>query len=301
MPETIPNPMLLFNNHFVGHRRSYPYATRLAIAADLQYDGYEFHPIEPDDDAVWHEAQSAFESSGLQHCGMYVVAGGAGDDEVASLDAEIERVRRIIERLATWRIKPFLNLSIKSNPNPRSMKYDESGSAFAEDRHWERGASIVREADRLLEQHGMQGNLYNHVWFLCDTPQAELRLIEEAQAKVIRPGVACFHSHFHPGVPDADKWLALPGMERLGYVALLNAWPKPEPFRSMHITEGVIDIAALLGLLWAYDYAGPLIMQAYDIGGDPYVSAQRSIQYVHEVAERFGRNPSLNPYARGGA
>lgn len=295
MTDLVPNPILLFNNHFAGHRRTYPYRTRLAIAADLGYDGYEFHPIEPDDDVTWNEAETAFRESGLGVCGMYVVAGGAADDEVANLDNEILRVRRIIERLATWPVKPFLNLSIKSNPNPRSKKYEESGSAFAEERHWERGGQIVREADRLLQTHGMQGNLYTHVWFLCDTPEAEVRLIEAAQAEVIRPGVACFHSHFHPGVPDAADWLDAPGMDRLGYVALLNAWAKPEPFRTLHLDEGNIDIAGLLALLWQRQYQGPLVMQAYDIGGDPYVSAQRSITYVQSVAERFARNPRLNP------
>ena len=41
-----PNPLYLFNNPFTGHRRNYPYRTRLAIAADLGFDGYELHPIE---------------------------------------------------------------------------------------------------------------------------------------------------------------------------------------------------------------------------------------------------------------
>ena len=37
----IPNQLILFNNHFAMHRRHYPFRTRLAIAADIGYDGYE--------------------------------------------------------------------------------------------------------------------------------------------------------------------------------------------------------------------------------------------------------------------
>lgn len=289
------NPFILFNNHFSGHRRRYPYRTRLAIACDLGYDGYEFHPIDPEDKVTWDEAEAALSRSGLRHTGMYVVVKGAADDEENARGPEIERMKRIIEKLAGWKPRPYLNLTISSNPSRGSAKFHESGSARAEARHWERAARIVREADAALLAHGMQGNLYNHVWFLVDTPQAMVRILRDAEAKAIRPGIACFHSHFHEGVPDPHEMLALPGMERLGYLALLNALPMPAPFRTVPIDEGQIDIAGLLALVWRRGYAGPIVLQAYDLGGDPYVTARRSIQYVREIGERFQRNPALNP------
>lgn len=55
----------------------------------------------------------------------------------------------------------------------------------------------------------------------------------------------------------------------------------------------------LLAVLWKHEYSGPLVMQAYEIGGDPYRSADRSITYVRAIAERFRRNPLLNPYHEG--
>ncbi|HEX6971578.1 MAG TPA: TIM barrel protein, partial [Limnochordia bacterium] len=168
--------------------------------------------------------------------------------------------------------------------------------AKAAPRHWERAARLVREADRMLAAHGLAGNLYNHVWFMTDTPQAILRLIEAADAEVIRPGIASLHAHFHPGVPDPPEVLALPGMERLGYVALLNAWPRPEPFRTVPLDEGQIDIAALLALLWRRGYAGPLVLQGYDLGGDAYRTAQRSIEYVRDIWNRLRRHPALDPW-----
>lgn len=169
-----PNPLYLFNNHFTGHRRNYPYRTRLAVAADLGFDGYELHPIEPDDDRTWDEAAAAFRASGLTNAGMYIVSKGATDDEFPRIDAEIDRARRMIARLHAIDPKAFVNFTVMSNPAGQSTPdYRHAGSAKAEARHWERTARIVRAVDDELAARGMSGNLYNHVWFIIDTPAAE--------------------------------------------------------------------------------------------------------------------------------
>ena len=86
-------------------------------------------------------------------------------------------------------------------------------------------------------------------------------------------------------------------MERLGYFAVLNGWPKPaEPFRTRPLEDGNIDIAAALGLVWARGYTGPIVSQAYDLGGDAYLTAKRSIDYIREIHDRYQRNPALNPW-----
>jgi sugar phosphate isomerase/epimerase len=295
----LPNDLILFNNHFVMHRRSYPMRTRLAIAADTGYDGYEFHPTEPEDDKTWGEMAEAFKASGLKCAGMYVVAKGINDDEAGIFDAQVERAKRMIDRLAAIDPQAFINFTIASNPAGQSTPdYREAGSAKAEARHWERTARMLRAVDAHLALRGLSGNLYNHVWFMIDTPAAELRAIKESDAKIIRPGIATFHSHFHLGVPDLPEVMAQPGMERLGYFALLNGWPKPaEPFRTRPLEDGNIDIAAALGLVWQRGYTGPIVSQAYDLGGDAWLTAKRSIDYIREVYDRFQRNPALNPHA----
>jgi sugar phosphate isomerase/epimerase len=206
----------------------------------------------------------------------------------------------MIERLHAIDPTAFVNYTILSNPAGKSPPdYREAGSAKAEARHWERAARLLREVDNDLAARGMPGNLYNHVWFIIDTPEAELRLIRESGARVIRPGIALFHAFFHQGVPDLPEVLAQPGMERLGYFAVLNGWPKPaEPFRTRPLDDGNIDVAAALGLLWSKGYKGPVVSQAYDLGGDPYETAKRSRDYLHAVHERFQQNPALNPYSR---
>lgn len=292
---SIHNTLILFENHFTNFRRHYPYRTRMNIAADLGYDGYEFETIEPDDDLTWRQAGDAFDDSGLNHCGMYVVVKGVSDDQELRLDAEIKRMRQIIQRLATFEPAPYLLLTVGSSSSAAGGRYDESGSALAEQRHWDRARTIVREADDSLLANGMRGHLYNHVWLTTDTPQAVLRVLHEAEARTIGPALASFHAHFHQAVPDPPELLALPGMDQLGYVALLNAVPQPEPFRTVPLDQGNIDMAGLLAALWAHDYRGPIVTQAYDIGGDPYLVAARAIEYVSGIWERFERNPAVNP------
>jgi sugar phosphate isomerase/epimerase len=293
-----PNELILFNNHFAMHRRNYPFRTRLAIAADIGYDGYELHPLEPNDDKSWDEFGPAFKASGLKSLGMYIVAKGINDDDYDKFDAELDRAKRMIDRLAAIHPRAFVNFTIASNPGKNGTPdYREAGSAKAEARHWERTVRMLREVDAHVTKLGLSANLYNHIWFMIDTSAAQLRALKEAEAKTIKPGIAAFHAFFHQGEPDFNELMAQPGMENLGYYAVLSGWREPAtPFRSRPIDDGNIDIAANLGLLWQKGYTGPIISQAYDLGGDAYLTAKRSYDYLRSIHERYQRNPALNPW-----
>jgi sugar phosphate isomerase/epimerase len=295
---SFPNARILFNNHFVMHRRHYPFRTRMAIAADIGYDGYELHPLEPDDDKSWAEATAAFKASGLKSLGMYIVAKGINDDDHDRFDAEMARAKRMCDRLAAIHPRAFVNFSIASNPGGASTPdYRQAGSGKAEARHWERAAKMIGEVDAHITSLGLSGNLYNHIWFMVDTSAAELRLLREARARTIKPGIAAFHAFFHQGEPDFHELLAQPGMENIGYYAVLSGWREPAtPFRTRPLDDGNIDIAANLGLLWQKGYTGPIVSQAYDLGGDAYLTAKRAYDYLQSIHERYQRNPALNPW-----
>ena len=288
----IPNPLILTENHFFRHRRQYPMATRFAIAADLGYDGYELTDADPKDDSTWSQVQNELDRTGMQQIGMYVVVHAMPGVEI---DSELARVDECIGRLSGLGRAAFLVLTMTVAPWSPTKLFHESGSAEATSLHWQQAARVIRAVDGMLGEKRMRGYLYNHVGFLIDTPDVEERLLTSVQPRNIAPGLSSFHAYFHEAVADPPDILSSPVMGRLGYVALHSGFPKPEPYRTALLDEGQIDIAGLLGLLWERGYGGPLALQAYDLGGDPYVSAERQMRYVRSVWERFQRNPRLNP------
>jgi sugar phosphate isomerase/epimerase len=288
----VPNPLILTENHFFRHRRRYPIATRFAIAADLGYDGYELTDADPKDDTTWSQIQAELDRTGMGLIGMYVVVRAMPG---ADIDAELERVGECITRLSGLGRNAFLVLTMTVAPWSASKPFHESGSAEATALHWQQADRVIRAVDGMLAAKRMPGYLYNHVGFLIDTPSVAERLLAQVQPRNLAPGLSSFHAYFHEAVADPAEILSSPTMRGLGYVALHSGFPKPEPYRTAFLDEGQIDIAGLLGLLWERGYKGPLALQAYDLGGDPYVSAERQMRYVRSVRERFRRNPRLNP------
>lgn len=288
----IPNPLILTENHFFRHRRHYPIATRFAIAADLEYDGYELTDADPKDDSTWSEIRNELDRTGMQQIGMYVVVRAMPGVQI---DTELARVGECIERLSSLGRTPFLVVTMTVAPWSPTKLFHESGSAEATAPHWQQAVQVIRAVDSMLVAKRMPGYLYNHAGFLIDTPGVEERLLTQVQPRNIAPGLSSFHAYFHEAVADPPEILSSPVMGRLGYVALHSGFPKPAPYRTALLDEGQIDIAGLLGLLWERGYKGPLALQAYDLGGDPYVSAERQMRYVRSVWERFQRNPQLNP------
>lgn len=288
----VPNPLILTENHFFRHRRHYPIATRFAVAAELGYDGYELTDADAKDDGTWSRVQHELNRTGMRQIGMYVVVRAMAG---VRLDAELARVGECIERLSGLGRPAFLVLTMTVAPWSPTKLFHLSGSAEATTTHWQQAAQVIRAVDGMLAAKRMPGYLYNHAGFLIDTPAVEERLLTDVRPGNITPGLSTFHAYFHEAVADPPEILSSPVMNRLGYVALHSGYPKPEPYRTAFLDEGQIDIAGWLGLLWERGYTGPLALQAYDLGGDPYVSAERQMRYVRSVWERFQRNPQLNP------
>jgi sugar phosphate isomerase/epimerase len=289
-----PNPLVLFDNHFIGHRRAYPLETQLATAVDLGYDGFELHAYNAADEHSWRGARRVVAQSGITLAGAYLTVRGVADVDAELLEESIEDAVGVVEQLARFEPPGYLGLALRM-PFEWTDTYERSGSAAADERHWERAGRIVGAVDAALAGHRVRGHLYNHVWFMVDTPAAELEVLARCGATTITPGLASFHTHFHPDVPILADVLDQRGMERLGYVALLNALPEPAPFRTVPLDEGQVDVAGWLGELWARGYEGPIALQAYDLGGDAYETARRAIAYARAIRARFERRPELNP------
>src|SRR5262245_36302018 len=124
------NPLVLFDNHFIGHRRRYSLETQLAIAADLGFDGYEEHALEPADEAGWGEARAGADRHRFELFGAYLTLRGVADEEAAAVDGELERLDGVVEQLARFEPPGYLNLALRL-PFELSYAYDRGGTAEA--------------------------------------------------------------------------------------------------------------------------------------------------------------------------
>jgi sugar phosphate isomerase/epimerase len=291
----VPNPMILFDNHFTLHRRRYPIGLQFDIARHLGYQGLELHALEAVD-PTWDAVRDAFGRSGLTRIGMYATAGGVADGE--SLDDEILRIRGIVRQLSRFGTRPYLALRVAGTREQTEPPFETAGSAVAEPRHWKRTQVLLGAVDTILDEFDVDGYLYNHVWFIIDTPEVAARTLAAVKARRLKLGLAVFHAHVHPKVPDAQELLCDPRLGEIEYVALLNARDRPWPFQTVALDEGQIDLARWLAELWARQYRGFVALQAWDLGGDPYESARRSIAYVQTVWARLQAFPDLNPATR---
>jgi hypothetical protein len=57
------------------------------------------------------------------------------------------------------------------------------------------------------------------------------------------------------------------------------------------LDEGELDNFALLGLLRAIDYRGPIVLQGYGVGGDVYAVLRRSLRAYRSMAARLAMHP----------
>jgi sugar phosphate isomerase/epimerase len=293
---TIPNPLLLFDNYFDDYRRQYSWENKLAVVKDAGFDGINFFRFDfesPD----WQEVVELPRDSGFGHVGFYVMSDAVIDENADVIDEKIARLRKVVGSIADMDIPAdrFVTLSFNGTGELGGPTIAERGSAKAEARHWERGARVTAAFDEACREHSLPGSLYPHIDWLSDTPEAVSRLLQDSGASHIGLGFTALHWHLNSNSGPLDQVLELPGMERLEYVALTNARAYPDGFETRPIDYGEIDLAQILGRLWARGYTGPITTQAYKMGGDPHKHARDAVRYLRDVRERYERAPQMFP------
>ncbi len=288
------NPLVLFDNFHVGNRRSYTWKAKFAAAQHAGFDGYEFAGVDPESDS-WKEAMELVPTTDFKVWGFHWTTRAVIDRNADKIEGEMEKIVKNVEVCGGLPIKPYVTLSLSGNDELRGPTIHESGSAKAEDRHWERAYKIIAAFDKACKEHGVRGSLYPHTHWICDTPQSQVRILEGANAQTIGPAFCSHHWYANKHSDELDKVFEYPIMKRLNYVVMTNGRFRGNGFPAVRFDEGEIDMAWLYAKLIEFGYEGPISSQGWAIGGDPYVACKRFVDGIGILRNRFTTEPDLWP------
>lgn len=299
-PEALPqekypdNPLVLFDNFHAGNRRTYSWKAKFAAAKYAGFDGFEFAVIDPGSD-LWKEAMEVVPTTDFTTWGFHWTTAAVIDKNASQIDKEIEHIEKNVEVCASLPIQPYFTLSLSGTDELAGPTVQESGSAQAQERHWQRAYKIVAAYDKACEKHGVTGSLYPHINWICDTPQSVAKILDGAHARWIGPAFCSHHWYGNKASDGLDEVLDYPIMQRLNYVVLTNGRFNDTGFQAVRFDEGEIDMAWMLANLYQFGYQGPISSQGWAIGGDPYVAAKQFVDGIHRLRKRFVDQPELFP------
>lgn len=153
----------------------------------------------------------------------------------------------------------------------------------------ERLAPLIERA----AARGLTLSLYPHRGYWLEKTDDALRLWRA----IGQPTVGVVFSSYHWAAADGQDLGALLGRAApaLRSVNLCGGRRLRLGDRTLTLVEpldqGDLDTFALLGLLCATGYQGPVILQGYGLGGDIYAQLARARQVFREMAARLARFP----------
>ena len=288
------NPLVLFDNFHAGNRGSYSWKAKLAAADHAGFDGFEFVGLDATSD-TFKEASELFSKTRFKIMGFHGTTQAVIDDKAPEVDEEIDKIVRNVEAISKLPVKPYYSLSLSGLGELKGETIAESGSARAEERHWERAFKIIAAFDSACAKYGIQGSLYPHIFWICDTPQSAFKILTGAKAKTIGAAFCSHHWYANKASAELDEVLKNDYMRRLNYVVLTNGVFTPSNFQAVRFNEGQIDMAWMLAKIYAFGYSGPISTQGWRIGGDPYVACKQFVDTIKILRKRFLEHPELNP------
>lgn len=297
LPSSLPdNPLVLFDNFHRGRHTSYSWKAKFAAARHAGFDGFEFMIIDPESDP-WKEAMDHFWDNKFKLWGFHWSTQAVIDEKAQAIDREIEKIVRNVETLAKMPQKPYFTLSLSGQGELTGPTINESGSAKAQERHWQRAYKIIAAFDKACTENKIDGSLYPHINWICDTPQSAFKILKGANANSIGPAFCSHHWYANKASDELDNLLASEWMKKLQYVVLTNGVFMPSSFNAVRFNEGQIDMAWLLAKIYEFGYQGPISSQGWGIGGDPFVACKQFVDTIKILKKRFTENPELNPLA----
>ncbi len=287
------NPLVLFDNFHTGNRRSYSLKGRFAAAEKAGFDGFEFVSIDPDSD-YWQEAMRLKDASNFKVFGLHWTTNAVIDKNAPGIDGAIERIEKAVAACANFGIN-YTSLSLSGTDELGGPTIQESGSAKAESRHWERASRIISAFDTVCLKYKVTGSLYPHTYWVCDTPESQIKILEGANAKTIGPAFCSHHWYANKAAAELEQVLDYSIMQKLNYVVLTNGKFYGNSFPAVRFDEGEIDMAWVFANLIKFGYTGPISTQGWAIGGDPFVSCKVFVDTMRDLKIRFRTQPALWP------
>ena len=287
------NPLVIFDNFHAGSRRHYSYSAKFAAARKAGFDGFELVAVDPSSDQ-WQEVVELMPTAGFQVWGLHWTTKACIDRFAADIEKDIEKIHALAEACSETPIE-YISLSLSGNDELRGETIHESGSARAEDRHWQRAYKIIGAFDEACRKNQIRGSLYPHTHWICDTPQSQQKILDGAGANWIGPAFCSHHWYANKASVELDEALALPMMQRLNYVVLTNGRYRGSGFPAVRFDLGEIDMAWVLAKIIETGYAGPISSQGWGIGGDPFKVAKTFVDEIRDLRQRFQSDPDLWP------
>ncbi|MFC8501233.1 sugar phosphate isomerase/epimerase family protein [Pedococcus sp. NPDC057267] len=268
-------PVFPLDTWFYHSHGSYSFEAKCEMVSDLGYDGICF--------TLWSEqswadvprfgtVQSQY---GIDVLGVYAAVTGPDDEKGRA---------QVLELLRTVEGASNLELAVLGSP-AASQHSDPAGDAAVLD--------MLEEFASVAGPRGMTISLYPHADCWLQTTEDAVRLVKQLD----NPAVRVVFSGFH--------WFAVDGRDPQGTIELAAPYlasanlcgsrrgPNPlgMPATIEPIDSGQLDNFYLMGLLKKHGYAGPLGLQGYSIGGDPYPKLKHSIQVVRNMQRRLEDHP----------
>lgn len=287
------NPLVLFDNFHVGNRRNYSYPAKLNSAKKAGFDGFEIVSVDPSSDQ-WKHVVDLMPGAGFKIWGLHWTTRACIDRFSGDIEKDIEKIYEIAEESAKTPIE-YISLSLSGNDELRGSTISESGSAKAEERHWQRSFRIIHAFDEACRNNNIRGSLYPHTHWICDTPQSQQKILEGADASTIGPAFCSHHWYANNASLELEETFKMPMMQRLNYVVLTNGRFSGNAFPAVRFDLGEIDMAWMLAMIMQTGYEGPISSQGWGIGGDPYIVSKAFVETIQSIRNRFRSSDELWP------
>jgi sugar phosphate isomerase/epimerase len=159
----------------------------------------------------------------------------------------------------------------------------ESGSAIAEEHHYERAAEAYREVAKALAEQGMTASFEIHMHCLHDTARSTYKLLKMIGSPLVTANLDAGNMYGTPHAEEAVEAVNILG-EKIGYVHAKNCRRLNDGTTdySYDLETGHLDYFSIFQALKQVGFAGDVCCEYCGLG-DPSVAGERDLHYLRRT------------------